>query len=63
MHTPLIAKKNFNEGYSGPTFNQLSLTTRSLRSLKLIERQGCQPICVITGKDLNHNYIGLSEEK
>ncbi|WP_438348001.1 hypothetical protein ACP8HI_20440 [Paenibacillus sp. FA6] len=40
----MIAKKDFQGGYSGDTFNQLSLTTRSLWSLKRLERQECQTL-------------------
>ncbi|MBU5672208.1 HEPN domain-containing protein [Paenibacillus sp. MSJ-6] len=40
----MIAKGDFREVDSGDTFNQLSLTTRSLRSLKLLERQECQTL-------------------
>lgn len=40
----MIAKKDFKEGNSGDTFNQLSLSTRSLRSLKPPERQECQTL-------------------
>ncbi|WP_196232734.1 hypothetical protein [Paenibacillus polymyxa] len=43
----MIAKKDFQGGYSGDTFNQLSLTTRSLWSLKLLERQECQTLAEI----------------
>ncbi|WP_438349896.1 DUF4303 domain-containing protein [Paenibacillus sp. FA6] len=46
----MIAKKDFEEVYSGDTFKQLSLTTRSLWSLKLLERQECQTLSEMTEK-------------
>ncbi|WP_189032704.1 hypothetical protein [Paenibacillus albidus] len=44
----LVAEKIFGEVESGDTFNQLSLTTRSLWSLKPLERQECQTLYAIT---------------
>ncbi|MGG4107994.1 hypothetical protein AAXB25_29305, partial [Paenibacillus lautus] len=45
-----LAKKDFQGVYSSDTFNQLSLTTRFLRSLKLFERQECQTLYEIPAK-------------
>ncbi|WP_157091334.1 hypothetical protein [Paenibacillus antarcticus] len=43
----MIAKGEFEEVESGDTFNQLSLTTRFLRSLKPLERQEWQTLSEI----------------
>ncbi|MCL6660071.1 hypothetical protein [Paenibacillus amylolyticus] len=37
----LVTKRDIEEVYSSDTSNQLSLSTRSLRSLKPLERQEC----------------------
>jgi ribosomal protein S18 acetylase RimI-like enzyme len=53
----------FGEVDSGDTFNRLSLTTRSLWSLKLLERQECQTLSEISAeykrrKTYEVEYIG-----
>lgn len=53
-HSPLIAMKDIREVNPGDTFNQLSLTTLSLRSLKLLERQECQTLYAIEVKSKKH---------
>ncbi|WP_157756220.1 hypothetical protein [Paenibacillus crassostreae] len=49
----LVAKRDIGEVDSGDTFNRLSLTTRSLRSLKPLERQECATLYESPGRAFN----------